>query len=330
VAPDGRVNLGIYGPVKLSGLRVEDAKRKLEEHLSKWFETPTISLNVHAYNSKFYYVITESTNQRSDGESVFRMPSTGNETVLDAVASLGGLEKSNVTIWISRPNREGTDATLKVDWDAITRGANTTSNYQLLPGDRLFISRATDNLNARAVTEQFNKLVLQKQFSQAVDLVKGLPEADATTEPLKSLREKAGQLQQNLTAIQQASDEEVAGLIADLKETQLADIKVRKALREKLGISIEGEPLSSVLAQIADQLDVDVIIDWEHLASAGPSGDVNVALKLRQKVSADKALKLILAPHRLVHHVENGLIYITSKDKLKGKQVKHVPPPLAK
>ena len=35
---------------------------------------------------------------------------------------------------------------LVVDWEGITKGANTTTNYQLLPGDRLFIATNVDLL----------------------------------------------------------------------------------------------------------------------------------------------------------------------------------------
>jgi hypothetical protein len=40
----------------------------------------------------------------------------------------------------------GCDQVLPVDWDSITRGANTCTNYQLLPGDRIFV--AADRLAA--------------------------------------------------------------------------------------------------------------------------------------------------------------------------------------
>ena len=49
---------------------------------------------------------------------------------------------SSKRIWISRPAPKDTacDQILPVDWQAITRGASTATNYQLLPGDRIFIA----------------------------------------------------------------------------------------------------------------------------------------------------------------------------------------------
>ena len=44
-------------------------------------------------------------------------------------------------MWLARPTRDPHNAQiLPVDWKAITHLADTTTNYQLLPGDRLFVA----------------------------------------------------------------------------------------------------------------------------------------------------------------------------------------------
>jgi hypothetical protein len=55
---------------------------------------------------------------------------------------------SSKQIWIARPAPGGfsCEQIMPVNWDAITHGASTDTNYQLLPGDRLFI--AEDKLMA--------------------------------------------------------------------------------------------------------------------------------------------------------------------------------------
>jgi polysaccharide export outer membrane protein len=140
VGPDGTINLGIYGRVRVTGLTVDEAREAVEEHLSEFIEDPRVSLDVLVYNSKVFYIITEGA---GFGDQVVRIPVTGNETVLDAIAQIGGLTRvSSTKIWISRPAPHGTgcDQVLPVDWDAITRGAVTSTNYQLLPGDRIFVA----------------------------------------------------------------------------------------------------------------------------------------------------------------------------------------------
>ena len=140
VGPDGTVNLGTYGHVYVAGMTVAQAKEAMEKHLSSDLESPELVVAVLALNSKVYYVVTEGAGQ---GDNVVRVPVTGNETVLDAVAAIGGISQlSSKRIWISRPaqNGVGCEQILPVDWDGITRGASTATNYQLLPGDRLFIA----------------------------------------------------------------------------------------------------------------------------------------------------------------------------------------------
>ena len=71
------------------------------------------------------------------------LPVTGNQTVLDAIATVGGLgQASSHRIWISRPAPHGVgcDQILPVDWTAITQGGDASTNYQILPGDRVFVA----------------------------------------------------------------------------------------------------------------------------------------------------------------------------------------------
>jgi polysaccharide export outer membrane protein len=144
VRPDGTVFLGIYGSVYVAGLPLPEAKAAVEKHLTQYFLNPNISLDVVAYNSKVFYVITDLAGA---GQTVTRLPITGNETVLDAISQINGLarESSRKHIWVARPAPGRTlgehhgDQILPVNWDAITQLAQTDTNYQLLPGDRLFI-----------------------------------------------------------------------------------------------------------------------------------------------------------------------------------------------
>ena len=141
VGPDGTVNLGTYGSVYVTGLTLAEAKEVIEAQLDKFLDAPLVSVDVFSYNSKVYYVITEGAGQ---GDNVAKFPVTGNETVLDAIAQVNGLSKlSSKEIWIARPAPSGIgcDQVLPVDIDAIMRGGATATNYQLLPGDRLFIAQ---------------------------------------------------------------------------------------------------------------------------------------------------------------------------------------------
>jgi polysaccharide export outer membrane protein len=139
VRMDGSVGLGIYGSVYVNGMTRDQAKCAIERHLATHIHNPQVSLDVLAYNSKKYYVVVDG---GGAGEQVVPLPSTGNETVLDAIASIQGLPSvaSKADIWIARPAPGCcTDQVLPVNWNSIVQGAQTETNYQVLPGDRIYV-----------------------------------------------------------------------------------------------------------------------------------------------------------------------------------------------
>jgi polysaccharide export outer membrane protein len=124
----------------------------VELHLKQYLEDPVISMNMFAYNSKNYYVVLQGAEL---GDAVYRFPVTGNETVLDAISQIQGLEQvSSKKMWIARPSSEQCNCQiLPVDWLALTECGAANTNFQLMPGDRLFVSEdkmvAMDNKLAK-------------------------------------------------------------------------------------------------------------------------------------------------------------------------------------
>ena len=140
VAPDGVVKLSRFGAVNLAGKTVTEARLAIQDHLAQFFDLPLVGVSVVGYNSKTYYVITA---EALAGETIQRFPVTGNETVLDAIGQVKGMSAG---VRAKRCGLRGPasgdcqqDQVLPVDWDAITAGGETKTNYQILPGDRLYI-----------------------------------------------------------------------------------------------------------------------------------------------------------------------------------------------
>jgi len=141
VRPDGTINLGMYGSVFVAGMTLGQVKAVVENHLSAYLVDPKISVDVFAYNSRKIYIIASGAGY---GEQVIPLPATGGETVLDAIARVQGLPAvaSLKKIWVARPSPAGHPCSqvLPVDWQAITQGGRTETNYELLPGDRIYIA----------------------------------------------------------------------------------------------------------------------------------------------------------------------------------------------
>jgi polysaccharide export outer membrane protein len=140
VQMDGCISLGSYGCVHVTGLTVSQAKCVIEQHLSRWLLNPEISLSVAGFNSKMYYVILDGGGY---GQQIFRLPITGKDTVLDAISQINGLPPISSTrkIWVARPSpaKKGCYQILPVNWRVLVEAGDTETNYQLFPGDRVYV-----------------------------------------------------------------------------------------------------------------------------------------------------------------------------------------------
>jgi len=140
VRPDGRISLGIYGDVYVAGMSLPEVGTAVKDHLrAAGIHDPKVAVDVTAYNSKIYYVITDG---GGFGEAVTRLPFTGNETVLDAISQIQGLpDVSSKRIWIARPAPAGSGKAqiLEVAWEDIAALGQTETNFQVLPGDRIYV-----------------------------------------------------------------------------------------------------------------------------------------------------------------------------------------------
>ncbi len=169
VRPDGKISLGFYGDVYVTGLTIPEVKEKIVLHLRKFLTDEVLGLvmldpmtggpaldekgkpkivepkdsdrvfvDVTAYNSKNYYVL-------GDVGAPGKLPITGNETVLDAIQYAGGLiptaAPNNVRLVRPAPPGACCEQVLPVNLAAIMSGGDSTTNYQLMPGDRVVVYR---------------------------------------------------------------------------------------------------------------------------------------------------------------------------------------------
>jgi protein involved in polysaccharide export with SLBB domain len=129
-------------------------------------ESQRVFVDVTAYNTMNYYV-------QGDVATTGRFPYTGNETVFDILQFAGGLLSSAdpKQITLVRPERNGKPAKVyKVDLEAIQQRGEVATNYQIFPGDRLFVGRnevvkktvEIDRLNAPIST--MTGMMLQEAF----------------------------------------------------------------------------------------------------------------------------------------------------------------------
>jgi RNA polymerase sigma factor (sigma-70 family) len=178
VRPDGTISLGFYGDIDVAGLTLAEIKKKVILHMRNYLRDATLGLampdpndpdkevipqpdfehplppeeaferairesnrvfvDVAAYNSKAYYV-------EGDVAHPGRFPSTGGDTVLDAINYAGGLtptaDPASMRLVRQAPRGGGKGQVFRVDYEAIVKEGDPATNYQLMPGDRLSVDR---------------------------------------------------------------------------------------------------------------------------------------------------------------------------------------------
>lgn len=148
VRPDGTIYLGAYGTVSVAGLTANQARLAIRSVLARQInydaggtkeDSVLVLVDVVQYNSKTYLVVQDGAGA---GEVVQRFPISGKEFVTDAIANVGGLreEASKRNIWVARRTPQlNEEQILPVDWVGITQWGVTSTNYQLFPGDRVYV-----------------------------------------------------------------------------------------------------------------------------------------------------------------------------------------------
>jgi polysaccharide export outer membrane protein len=182
VGPDGTIIIGVYGKVYVNDMTLVEATAAIESHLEQWLEMPKVGVEVFALNSKSYKVILDTPTR---GQQIVTLPSTGNDTVLDAIAQVQGLTpfSSRDHIWVARPSPgSNCDQILPVSWNDIVRKGATETNYQLFPGDRLFVQghplQALDNFVDRLFSPAERLFGTTLLGTQTIQQINRLPDGN--------------------------------------------------------------------------------------------------------------------------------------------------------
>jgi protein involved in polysaccharide export with SLBB domain len=140
VLPDGTINLGRYGQLVVAGRSVEEIEAAVRAAVdAKTKDAGPISVRIVTRVSKVYYVLGEVNAPGS-------FPLQGRETVLDAILAAGGLndKASRGKIILSRPTApDGCRVVLPICYSEIVQLGDTSTNYQIAPGDRIYVPTRT-------------------------------------------------------------------------------------------------------------------------------------------------------------------------------------------
>jgi protein involved in polysaccharide export with SLBB domain len=140
VQPNGTIDLATYGRIKVVGLTVDEIETAASNAIkAKTGKPDRVEVFQVKWTSKVFYIDGEV---RSPGMYTLE----GRETVLDGIFAAGGLNRraSHGNIILSRPTTPcGGRIVLPVCYDDIFQVGDSTTNYQLQPGDRIFVPTTT-------------------------------------------------------------------------------------------------------------------------------------------------------------------------------------------
>jgi polysaccharide export outer membrane protein len=136
VLPDGVIELGEYGRPVVAGKTVPAIEAEVRQ-LVKAKEKKDVALTVRLVGrqSKVYYVFGEVNSPGS-------FPLSGRETVLDGICAAGNLTRSAApqkAILVRPSHPDGCREVLPLCLKQIVQLGDTSTNYQLRPGDRIYI-----------------------------------------------------------------------------------------------------------------------------------------------------------------------------------------------
>ena len=166
VQQDGTIELGTYGRLQVAGLSAEQIQSQVQNRVTstesfkhqkkmalvshrtgglgtpdEFAETPDYGVTVRLVNkeSGLFYVMGEVNAPGS-------YPLVGHETVLDAIIAAGGLSDrcNDHKIILTRPQADGQPRSiLPICYQQILQLGDVTTNYQLMPGDRIYVPSMT-------------------------------------------------------------------------------------------------------------------------------------------------------------------------------------------
>ncbi|MBP3956178.1 SLBB domain-containing protein [Gemmata sp. G18] len=136
VQPDGTIDLGQYGRPVVAGKTLPEVEVQVRDAIkSKEKNAVAVTVRLLARPGKVFYVLGEV-----NAPGAF--PITGHDTVLSAITQAGGPTRrsSPQNIIVARPSApDGCRTVLPVCYTNIVQLGDTSTNYQILPGDRIFV-----------------------------------------------------------------------------------------------------------------------------------------------------------------------------------------------
>jgi polysaccharide export outer membrane protein len=137
VRPDGRISFELIGDVQVEGKTIEEVRGEITSLLQQFIVSPTVTVELQSSNSRRYYVFGEVNRPGA-------YPLVGRVTAVDALAQANG-ETRLASLNSARLVRGGSEhpQVFPLRFADITRNADASTNFELRPGDVVYVPPST-------------------------------------------------------------------------------------------------------------------------------------------------------------------------------------------
>ena len=134
VRSDGKISLPLVGEVQAAGKTPVQLEDEITTRLRNFITEPAVTVMVTKINSLKFNVMGEVIKPGS-----YSLTTT--TTVVDAIATAGGFRDfaKKKSIYVLRPNADGTEARLSFNYNTFVKGKNPKQNVHLQPGDTVVV-----------------------------------------------------------------------------------------------------------------------------------------------------------------------------------------------
>ena len=134
VRSDGRISLPLIGEVQASGTTPQKLEQDIAARLKNYIAEPEVTVIVQQVNSQKFNVLGQVNKPGS-------YPLANASTVLDAIAVAGGFRDfaKQKSIYVLRPNLDGTENRIPFNYKAVVKGHNGAQNIKLEARDTVVV-----------------------------------------------------------------------------------------------------------------------------------------------------------------------------------------------
>lgn len=134
VRSDGKISLPLVGEIQASGKTPLQLEQDISTRLHSYITVPEVTVIVEEIKSKKYNILGQV---GRPGEYSLTLSTT----IMDAIAAAGGFKDFAKTksVYILRPNPDGTQARLNFNYKEFIKGKDLSQNIKIEPRDTIIV-----------------------------------------------------------------------------------------------------------------------------------------------------------------------------------------------